>query len=352
MSIPVPRIPNIPNTADVGTQLSSGPALPVVLLPVRLETRFFPHPAGGFELRVRVYPDTIHIDSHEPELTADELTWGQHFWEQTWRAANDEERVKAAWRQLADRYDPPRAAWIAHALKPLNGADRPATAIAGDQPLPKPVRFPSLQPKAESWARAPQARGLPNRWTVLGYRDGRLVVNVQGAPIQEPLAAGPDPSPSAETDAAGIDKGMRWMVDFAEAEARGMGIRAKLTTDDALNGLEFLLVLGIKDAQGGTAGLTAQLTRLFDADHYTDGLSFIPQGTPTNNTQDAPSGFSSQDPGPRRELRGRTHGACIQTRRRIKCRHPDRCAGTAGRGSRVCPTFPVPRRKNSSTLST
>jgi GMP synthase (glutamine-hydrolysing) len=53
---------------------------------------------GGTELRVRVYPDSVQIDSHDPALTADELTCGQHFWEQTWRAANDEERNKAAWR--------------------------------------------------------------------------------------------------------------------------------------------------------------------------------------------------------------------------------------------------------------
>jgi hypothetical protein len=77
MQTPDPAIPNIPNTPDVGTQLSFGPAQPVVLFPVRLETRFFPHPAGGSELRIRVYPDTVHIDSHEPGLTADELTWGQ-----------------------------------------------------------------------------------------------------------------------------------------------------------------------------------------------------------------------------------------------------------------------------------
>ena len=86
MLTPNPDIPNIPNTPEVGMQLSFGPARPVVLFPVRLETRFFPQADGSSELRVRVYPDTVHIDSHEPELTADELTWGQHFWEQTWRA--------------------------------------------------------------------------------------------------------------------------------------------------------------------------------------------------------------------------------------------------------------------------
>ena len=76
-----PHIPNIENTPEVATQLSSGPARPLVLFPVRLETRFFQQADGSFELRVRVYPDKVHIDSHEPDLTADELTWGKHFWE-------------------------------------------------------------------------------------------------------------------------------------------------------------------------------------------------------------------------------------------------------------------------------
>jgi hypothetical protein len=49
---------------------------PLALFPVRLETRFFPQPDGSSELRVRVYPDRIHIDSHEAELTQAENTWG------------------------------------------------------------------------------------------------------------------------------------------------------------------------------------------------------------------------------------------------------------------------------------
>ena len=28
---------------------------------------------------MRVYPDKIHTDTHEPELTEDELTWGKAF---------------------------------------------------------------------------------------------------------------------------------------------------------------------------------------------------------------------------------------------------------------------------------
>src|SRR5262245_15080889 len=126
MTVPNPDIPTIQNPSDVAMPLSSGPARPAVLHPVRLEERFFPRADGSAELRVRVYPDKVHIDSHEPGLTADEVIWGQHFWEQTWRAGPDEERRKAAWRQLADRFEPPRAAWIARTLTPLNPGDRPA----------------------------------------------------------------------------------------------------------------------------------------------------------------------------------------------------------------------------------
>ena len=302
MPTPNPDIPNIPNTPDVGTQLSFGPARPVVLFPVRLETRFFPQADGSSELRVRVYPDKVHIDSHEPELTADELAWGQHFWEQTWRAATDEGRAKTAWQQLADRFDPPRAAWIARVLKPLNPDDRPTDPVADDRPLPTPPRFPSPAMKAESWTRAPSTRVLPNLWIVLGYKSGRLVVNSKGSAIPDVLPTGPDPSVSptnspVNDDQLAIDDGMKWIVDFDAAEKVGMGIRARLAQADAAAGLDFVLVMGIRDSVSGTTDWTPNLAGLFDAHHYTDGLSFVPQGTPSNNTTDAPSGFSSNDPG-------------------------------------------------------
>jgi hypothetical protein len=43
---------------------------PVALLPVRLETRFIRDAVGTGELLVRIYPDSIVADTHEPLLTS------------------------------------------------------------------------------------------------------------------------------------------------------------------------------------------------------------------------------------------------------------------------------------------
>jgi len=118
LSSEISLIPSLPQTPELN--LALGPAQPLVLLPVRLETRFFLNPNGGGELRVRVYPDKIHINTHEETLTEQELIWGKHFWEQTWKAATDVEAQKVAWRQLAERFGAGRAAWVAKQLQPIN----------------------------------------------------------------------------------------------------------------------------------------------------------------------------------------------------------------------------------------
>src|SRR6478672_6176620 len=76
---------------------------PLALFPVRLETRFF-----GSELRVRVYPDKVHLDSHDPALTANELLWGRRYWELQWQAGSEDAGLREAWRMLAGRLGPER----------------------------------------------------------------------------------------------------------------------------------------------------------------------------------------------------------------------------------------------------
>src|SRR5262252_2741214 len=240
-------IPIIEKNTDLDVFL--GQSLPLVLLPVRLETRFFIEPSGEGQLLVRVYPDKIHIDTHEPELTQDEVTWGKHFWEQTWRAATNEAARKTAWNQLAERFGAPRAAWVAQALWPLNQGERPTEPI---ESLPQPISFPTPETRAESWTRSPLASLLPKRWHVFACR-GNEFVHAAGNTIRKNLAAGPDPAvaPGELSDSElAVDEGMKWMVDFAEAESAGMGIRIPLNQEQA-QGFDFLLVFGTRETADG-----------------------------------------------------------------------------------------------------
>jgi hypothetical protein len=271
--------------------------LPLVLLPIRLETRFFMLPGGGAELRVRIFPDKIHLDSHEPDLTADEQTWGQHYWQQDWIAA-DERARSDAWRQIADRFGAKRAAWVARVLEPANLAQRPAT-----QPV-----FPTITVAArdEAWRHAPHARLLPDRWVAVVHSGGRAAITVTGTDIRRPLPVGPNPlapPPDAATEAAiargeqlAIDAGMKWMVDFNEAESAGMALRIPIPAAALAAGLDSLVVFGVLRSLT-VAETAAQLADLLDAHHYTDGLAFVRPGTPTNNTDDRRAGYHSDDPG-------------------------------------------------------
>ena len=272
--------------------------LPIALLPVRLETRFVP--AGTqVDFCVRIYPDDLHVETHEPELLGIELIHGRHAWEQIWRASEDEARRKAAWAQLAQRFGPPRAAWILRATRPANPEDRPAAPISDEQPLPSAPRFSDVPLHEEAWTRAPAVRTLPDRWVVFGYREGQRALVTWGEQIPPELAAGPSPAgPEQDVpeDQLPLDSGMRWLVDFEEAVRVGMGVRIQLAAAEAARGYDDLLVVGVKSSHDGAAG-ALRLAALLDSQHYTDGLAFVPQGTPTNNTPGAPSGFRSQDAG-------------------------------------------------------
>ncbi len=273
---------------------------PLALLPVRLETRFFAQPGGGSELRVRVYPDKIHLDAHEPALLAGEIEWGQHFWTQDWLAGNDTVARQTAWSQLADRFGDARAAWIARQLAPTNPQQRPtapatALAVAPTWPDVAPV-----DDGADSAWRSPAcARLLPDHWIAVLQSGGRPVIAIAGATIVPLVAVGPDPrapAPTVAADTLAVDAGMQWMVDFDAAEKIGMALRIAVPAATLAAGIDSLFVLGAAaalDADDGAAAFGA----LLDAHHYTDGLAFQRLGTPTNNTADRRSGYGANDPG-------------------------------------------------------
>jgi hypothetical protein len=260
---------------------------PVLLFPVRLETRFATTPTGK-ELRVRVYPDQLHIDTHEPDLTQDEVLWGNHFHEALSKAGTDETKRKAAWRQLAERFGAPRAAWIARQNAPLAATN-----------------------KTDSWTRAPFTKAMPDFWVAIAYLSdggsGFVVVGTQqGNPLPtDPLPVGPNPLAPLPTPEEQrqidegtrlpIDEGMEWLVNFEAAEKVGMGLRVPLAPI-VRDRIDRLVVFGVKKSADATK--TAQVVQeLLRAHQYTGGLSCLLQGTPTNNTPEIASGFTTADPG-------------------------------------------------------
>src|SRR5262249_10461805 len=162
---------------------------------------------GGSELWVRVYPDKIHINSHDPRLGADELLWGKQFWTATWQAGTDDTALRTAWRQLATRFGPERAAWVATALTPTNPHDRPTSPGSASTPT-----FPDLGAPVVI-ARTTFARLLPTRWVATAYAQSAVVAVVSGRDIVKDLAVGPDLSRARDPltipdDDLAIDDGM------------------------------------------------------------------------------------------------------------------------------------------------
>lgn len=296
-----------PDSADAPPELAEvllPGDVPVLLLPVRLETRFATLPDGSTELRVRVFPDTVHLDAHEPELTAAERDWGQHYWEQDWRGGLATEVRSAAWQQLADRFRAPRAAWIARATRPVNADQRPQVSTAPDADLPVAPQFPDTPttPDDSAWRSAAQARLMPDRWVAVLSSSGKPSIVVTGRDVAASLAVGPDPTRVVVTVAdneLAIDPAMAWLVDFKEAEAAGMGLRVAVPPAVLSAGIDSLHVMGVR-AAGTPDDAAAAVAGLLDAHHYTDGLEILPFGTPSSNTTESRSGLDSVDYGHRR----------------------------------------------------
>jgi hypothetical protein len=234
-------------------------AVPLLLLPVRLETRF-----QGSELWLRVYPDDVHINSFEPDLTADESAARTAYLS---AKANGTQAAQSAFAAVARQYGAVRAGWIAS-----------ASAQSGT--------------KVAQWTRAPFTNVLPERWIVIGYPSttGPGQVLFVGSPIPETLAVGPDPNGPGLT----TDDGMRWIADFTRAIQVGMACKIPLTGAQT-RGFARIVVLGLK-SNLTPAQAVARLSDLVQAHHYTNGVELLPHAAPTNNTPDAPSAFSPHDP--------------------------------------------------------
>ena len=262
---------------QIGGQLPLDDALPALLGPVRLEYRY-----TDSDLLVRVFPDEWAIDSFEEGSTARELEHVARFWSRRAEAGDDRGQALAAWHDLASHVGPGRAVHLARTHR-----DRPAAADpAGD--------------KDSTWTQPARARLLPDAFTLLGWAGGQVVLNVTGKPVPADLAVGPDPgTPDADQftsdgDGLHVPAPLKWLVDFGSAVAAGMAFQVPL--DDTLRaGLDRMIVLGMRVRDPATSQADLETLLAHQAGSQAS-FRLLAQGTPTNNTGQAPS-----PPGPGEE---------------------------------------------------
>ena len=102
---------------------------PILLFPLRLETRFKKVGREGQtvdQLWVRIFPDDIAINSFESDLSETEIRNTRSYWLARWKAGKDNVNgQRGAWRSLASAHGPGRAYWLTNNYVPLNVAREP-----------------------------------------------------------------------------------------------------------------------------------------------------------------------------------------------------------------------------------
>ena len=309
--------------------------VPFLLFPVQVQVKFVQNPASfvaehpsrsPHELRIRIYPDQIGLNTHEDKLTTEETEAGQHYWLSAPAAATHSLHAIGPWRVLVNRYGTNRARYILQQTQPTNLAAMQQGLSAGTAVVPA---FNPLATGTGRWTQPATSLVMPAYFTAILYRPVEEAGKIQDAYINkqllpnlkqpyspdllkdftsefleiakqvdgEPIADGPlqvGPDPTANT--TGFEDGgpLAWMGDFELALTKGMAIAVPLTPTEFKTGFARLVVLGL--GQNDSVAANATATQQVFVNHlHTDGLELIPQGTPTNNTENAGAGYSSAE---------------------------------------------------------
>ena len=249
-------------------------------------------PAGTAVLVV-VSPQPVAANDRQPTI---------NYWTAVWKAHGDRGKLRAAEIALLAAVGQNQTRATAIKARRPSGVDS-APATPGDDVV---VSFLVLltpaadQIAAQSWTVAATAALLPDRFTVSGYVGGTQVFTKTGELVRQGLAVSPNPNepPATQlridetTGALTVPPALRWLTNFDEAVTAGMGMRVPLQ-DSFRNGVDRLVVLGLREQATPAQTATALGGLLGDQLHSPAGLSLLPQGTATNNSEERPAG---QDP--------------------------------------------------------
>jgi len=238
-------------------------------------------------------------------LPASDQTALSDYWKAVWLADGNRALSDQAWNNLIGAVGQQNAEQLTRDYRPQNLAERPPAPYEKNEvalqlvfvQFPTEEEFPT---KRLSWSQAAQARLLPERLVLLGYRNGDLAITpVLGNLIPTELAVGPDPQDASQftkTDGE-LEWGtsLRWMSDFDEAVKKGMGFRVNLTAQEAQQGFDRLLVVGIRASANKEESATQLEDLLHNHLRSKNSLAILPQGTATNNTESGGAYFERTD---------------------------------------------------------
>jgi hypothetical protein len=248
--------------------------------------------------------DVVLVVQSEMLLSDPETTAMHHYWVDLWKAKGkaSEEQLVLDTLKLAIANDGRRGALIegyspANFSDPLpSTVDRAAVTVSISR-----LEFPpdnTINTTQTSWTEAPRAVGLPDRLAVICFRGNEKKTFLFEHPVDDFLAVGPDPSlPEAEqmkpeNGNLKINEELKWMVDFEAAVKAGMGTRIDLNSVEIENGFDRIFVLGLRTSADEKSGQGLLETLLTNHYYSRNGCGLIPQGTPTNNSEEEASGYS------------------------------------------------------------
>lgn len=254
--------------------------VPLLLMPLRLETRFGKLADGRNVLRVRIYPDDIHMDHSHPGGSAEELAAGRAYWSALFQAPDDS-GIDAPWAQLKSVAGRDRVRHVALATRPANPAQR-GTGAAPVFPDPPVLERSAARPRL-----------MPERFRLTAWQGGQQL-RAQGGQVDHDLRVGllaEDGSQMQDHDGLRLLEGTGWLGDYDLALKKGMAIELPLPR---LAPVETLFVYGICQGRQSSDGAAA-VQDLLAAHDGAGRLAFVAQGVPTNNTEEDDAGWQRRD---------------------------------------------------------
>lgn len=215
------------------------------------------------EIWIRWYPDDCQIFPGVSGITRDEEI-AYEIYLKSISNVTDQEIIKQTWASFVRKVGAARARYIAdidhNKLGDKDEALKQFISVGSKlKLLPRTVKLFTFHEKGASF-------------------DEKFRFLAEGNPIPEDLVISDPDHPYA-----------RWMVDFEEAVAKGMGLKIAGTAKCRQVGdADWLIAVGLKDSADNDAVLEELLIRY----KATGRFDILQQDTPTNNTENGKTGFT------------------------------------------------------------